>query len=48
MEILLWLIVVLALVIGLGGYSGGKGWGGRGRGSFDWWKANRRRKGWWW
>ena len=27
-------------------YSAGRGWGGRGPGSFQWWRSHRRR-GWW-
>lgn len=48
MEILIWLAVVIALVAGVCGYSDTKWWRGHGLGSFDWWKANRRRRGWWW
>jgi hypothetical protein len=48
MDIVIWLMAVIALVIGLAGYSGRKWWQGRGHGSSEWWQANRRRKGWWW
>lgn len=48
MDILIWLIVVIAFVVGLCGYSERKWWYGRGYGSFEWWKASRRRNGWWW
>ena len=48
MDIVIWLLVVVALVAGLCGYSEHKWWIGRGPGSFDWWKESRRRNGWWW
>ena len=48
MDIVIWLIVVIAIVIGLCGYADKQWWSGRGHGSFEWWKASRRRKGWWW
>jgi hypothetical protein len=46
MGISVWLLVIVAGVIGICGYSASRGWGGRGPGSFHWWRSNRRR-GWW-
>ncbi len=48
MDMVIWLIVVIALIAGAYGYGRGRGWGGRGPGSFDWWREGRRRRGWWW
>ena len=46
MGFVVWTIVIVAGVIGICGYSASRGWGGRGPGSFAWWRSNRRR-GWW-
>jgi hypothetical protein len=46
MGFMIWTIVIVAGVIGVCGYSASRGWGGRGPGSFQWWRSHRRR-GWW-
>ncbi len=51
MRFLVWLLVALAVAVGLFGYSHRYGWRNRGSyfGSFDWWKRSRHAKGgWWW
>jgi len=49
MRLLVWQLVILALVIGVCGYSSKPWWRTRGThfGSFKWWRKSRS-KGWWW
>ena len=48
MDILIWLLVVVAFAIGVAGYGLAKWRQGGDKGSLEWWQANRRRQGWWW